>query len=631
MRVLACVLLLAACSEEPPYVEPRQPCAQHDPLKQVYYGDLHVHTSYSFDAYLFDVRNTPFDAYRFARGEALALPPLGPDGKGTRSIRLDRPLDFAAVTDHSEFLGEVEACTLPESPAFNSSSCRELRRGGNPAVASIGILLSNPSPDRLVDICGEGGAECARLSNAVWAREQRAADEAYDKSAACGFTSFVAYEYSGGTGLSTLHRNVIFKNDRVPAPVTYMEQPSPLELWRELKAACRERTPGCDVLAIPHNSNESNGQMFFVEYPGAQNTDEERKQAELRAGLEPVIEIYQHKSSSECLNGLSGVVGAPDEQCGFEAPRRDPFVDCGEGRGVGGTTRRGCFSRLDFVRGALLAGLQESERIGTNPYRLGIMASTDTHNGTPGFVDEAGFLGHRGLDDDTSDKRLGPGQLTAGGIEFSPGGLAAVWAEENSRPAIFEGLRRREVYGTSGPRITVRLFGGWAYGASLCDDPELVKKGYQGGVPMGGVLRQPPDGAAPTFVVSALRDPGTATRPGMPLERIQIVKGWLAGGVPHQQVFEVAGGDRAASVDESTCEPSGTGHDLLCAVWRDPTFDPSQPAFYYARVIENPTCRWSTRECNALPAASRPPSCTDPAVPRTVRERAWTSPIWYDR
>ena len=227
--------------------------------------------------------------------------------------------------------------------------------------------------------------------------------------------------------------------------------------------------------------------------------------------------------------------------------------------------------------------------------------------------------------------RLGDGQFYIGGYRFSPGGLAAVWAEENSRPALFDALRRREVYGTSGPRITVRFFGGWALGAGLCGEPDLLETAYARGVPMGGVLGAPAPGAtAPAFLVSALRDPGTAARPGTPLQRLQVVKGWIAGGEPHQQVYDVAGdATSAATVDDTTCAISGSGFDALCTVWTDPDFDPTQHAFYYARVLEDPSCRWSTVACNALAPADRPASCTDPNVPRTIQERAWTSPIWY--
>jgi len=622
-----CLIVLAGCGK-PTYVEPRLPCAQHDANRSVFFGDLHVHTTYSFDVNAFEVRNTPVDAYRFARGATLTLPPLDADGNGTRSVKLERPLDFAAVTDHSEFLGEVEACTTPGANGYDSPTCTTFRAGSNQAIVSFAFNLTNQDPVRSEDLCGRDGKGCSSNAGAVWARIQSAAENAYDKTAACSFTSFVAYEYTAATNYSTLHRNVIFANDHVPAPTTYFEQPSPQGLWKQLKATCLDGAiPGCDVLAIPHNPNESNGHMFVVEYPGASGVDEQKAQAQQRSEMEPLVEIYQHKAASECMNGIGATLGAPDEQCSFEAPRRNPVTDCGDSTGVGGVTRLGCFSSLDFVRGALLAGLAENERLGVNPYRLGIIASTDTHNGTPGLTDERDFVGHRGTDDDTAAKRLGNGSLTPGGIEFSGGGLTAVWAEENSRPSLFAALRRREVYGTSGPRLTVRFFGAPSLPADLCSDPNLVSKAYAAGVPMGSVL--PKLGTAPSFVVAALRDPGTPSHPSVPLQRIQIVKGWRDAAGNHQAVYDIGGNpNNGASVD-ADCTPHGAGDDSLCAVFTDPDFHATDNAFYYARVLENPTCRWSTYECNALALADRPASCTDPTIPKTVQERAWTSPIWY--
>jgi hypothetical protein len=246
-------------------------------------------------------------------------------------------------------------------------------------------------------------------------------------------------------------------------------------------------------------------------------------------------------------------------------------------------------------------------------------------------VDEGAFIGHRGADDDTPANRLGEGQFYIGGYRFSPGGLTGIWAEENSRPSLFDALRRREVFGTSGTRLSVRLFGGWHLPAGMCGDPEMVRTAYRDGVSMGGFLGAPQSGAAaPSFLVAALRDPGTVAHPGTPLQRVQIVKGWLEAGVSHQQVFDVAGDpNNGATVDDATCVASGPGADSLCTVWTDPSFDPAQHAFYYGRVLENPTCRWSAYTCNALAPADRPPSCSDPNVPRTIQERAWTSPIWY--
>ena len=624
-----------ACTEPEPelppvvYVEPRDPCAAHSPLRRAFFGDLHVHTGLSFDAYAFDVRVTPEEAYRFARGQEIALPPLDGKGEGTRRVRLGRALDFAAVTDHSEFLGEVQTCITPSAKGYGSATCQRYRQGGGSAISNLGFKLALDDKQRFEDVCPPDGSGCTELLSATWQRLQAAAQGAYDKSSSCGFTSFVAYEYSGAPGLSTLHRNVIFRSDRVPLPVTHYEEPTPQGLWQALDGACRQARTGCDVLAIPHNSNESNGKMFRIEYPEGASLEEQKRLAQQRQSFEPVFEIYQHKGDSECRNGLSGVLGAPDEFCGFEKTLRKNVADCGEGTGTGGTARTGCLSRRDFVRFALLDGLREQQRIGVNPIQLGLIASTDTHNGSPGYVEESAFMGHRGLDDDTPEKLLGSGGLTIGGMEFSPGGLVGVWAEENSRPALFDGLKRRETFGTSGPRITVRFFGGFDLPPDLCSDPALVEKGYQQGVPMGGTLTAGSQ-SAPRFVVQALRDPGDGRKPGTPLQVVQIIKGTLVAGSAQTKVFDVAGNRKnGATVDLATCALVGDGADSLCGTFTDPEFDKSQPAFYYVRVLENPSCRWNTQLCNALPAASRPAPCSDPEAPKTIQERAWASPIYY--
>lgn len=624
-----------ACTEPEPelppvvYVEPRDPCAAHSPLRRAFFGDLHVHTGLSFDAYAFDVRVTPEEAYRFARGQEIALPPLDGKGEGTRRVRLGRALDFAAVTDHSEFLGEVQTCITPSAKGYGSATCQRYRQGGGSAISNLGFKLALDDKQRFEDVCPPDGSGCTELLSATWQRLQAAAQGAYDKSSSCGFTSFVAYEYSGAPGLSTLHRNVIFRSDRVPLPVTHYEEPTPQGLWQALDGACRQARTGCDVLAIPHNSNESNGKMFRIEYPEGASLEEQKRLAQQRQSFEPVFEIYQHKGDSECRNGLSGVLGAPDEFCGFEKTLRKNVADCGEGTGTGGTARTGCLSRRDFVRFALLDGLREQQRIGVNPIQLGLIASTDTHNGSPGYVEESAFMGHRGLDDDTPEKLLGSGGLTIGGMEFSPGGLVGVWAEENSRPALFDGLKRRETFGTSGPRITVRFFGGFDLPPDLCSDPALVEKGYQKGVPMGGTLTAGSQ-SAPRFVVQAFRDPGDGRKPGTPLQVVQIIKGTLVAGSAQTKVFDVAGNRKnGATVDLATCALVGDGADSLCGTFTDPEFDKSQPAFYYVRVLENPSCRWNTQLCNALPAASRPAPCSDPEAPKTIQERAWASPIYY--
>jgi uncharacterized protein DUF3604 len=598
-------------------------CADRNPQRNLYFGDLHVHTINSFDAYVWDTRTTPSQAYRFARGEPLLLPPFDVNGDGTRRVQLDRPLDFAAVTDHSEFLGEIETCTTPGSPTYDALVCQQVRSGADSAIASLGVQMTVATPRRSSSVCGPDGSVCLAALMPVWQGIQQAAATADDR---CHFTSFVAYEYSRSPGGSTMHRNVIFRNEHVPVPISAFEESTPQGLWRELQHTCIDAGTGCDVLAIPHNTNESNGRQFHVEYPGAQTIDDQRAQAEFRAAMEPLVEIYQHKGDSECMNGLSGVVGAADEQCNFEKRRHAPVTDCGDKTGQLGAVDGGCVSRLDYVRGALLAGLQEEDRIGVNPYRLGFIGSTDTHNGTPGNTNERAFVGHQGTND------ASPAVLLGGNLTLSPGALAGVWAEENSRASLFDALRRKETLATSGTRITARAFGGWSFPAGICDDPGFARVGYAQGVPMGGILpERPAAAAAPTFAVSALRDPGTAEQPGTPLQRLQIIKGWLVNGEAHQQVYDVAGNrDNGASVDLATCATSGPGADALCTVWTDPDFDPGQRAFYYVRVLENPSCRWSTWLCNRLPTDQRPPACTDPNVPKTIQERAWTSPIWYE-
>lgn len=604
-RAVAAALALAGCGAEPgpTYVDAREPCADRNPRRNLYFGDLHVHTAYSFDAWVHDVRADPADAYAFARGAEI-------EGR-----RIDRPLDFAAVTDHSEFLAEVEGCTTPGSAVYDLQRCVTFRAGTPASLVGFGIELDDPMPARFEDLCGPEGIDCPGRAEAVWRRTIEAAEAAYDRSSACEFTSLIGYEWSGSVGLSNLHRNVIFRTSATPrAPVTHFEAPSAGELWRRLQEECRDALPGCEVLAIPHGTNWSNGNLFFPEGDATQ--------AEIRADLEPLLEIYQHKGDAECSAGVSGI-GGPDELCSFEKLRLPPFDDCGEGTGSQGMVGRGCVSRLDFLRGVLLAGLKEERRIGVNPYRVGVIASTDTHNGTPGMVRETSYTGHVGKQEGDALARL-TGAVPAG-PRNSPGGLVAVWAEENSREAIFDALQRREVYGTSGPRIAVRVFGGWELPDDLCSSGDFVARGDAAGVPMGAEAKPRPGPEDRwTIAVSASRDPTSA-----PLERVQVIKGWLdAEGAGQIAVFDVAGGPGGAKVDASTCQKESTGADLLCAVWRDPDFNPERPAFYYVRVVEDPVCRWSWLDCLRLPAAERPAACSDPTIARVIQERAWTSPIW---
>jgi len=615
-------IVLAGCPEEPPPAPPadtREPCADVDPLRNLYWGDLHVHTAWSFDAWYEEVRTTPAQAYDFARGAALQIQP------GAK-VQLARPLDFAAVTDHAEFLAEVSLCSDPDQAGFDEPWCQELREGeGSDAVEILGFQNSVTDPSHF-PICDT--YDCRSIAMDVWGHMQRAAEEAYDRTAACTFTSFVGYEWTGTTGISNIHRNVLFGNATVPDyPVSYIEAPNEALLWGALRRDCLDAGLGCDVLAIPHNANLSNGTMFVPDVPLGVDPAE---LAATRAELEPLVEIMQHKGGGECIPGLSGILGEPDEFCDFEKMQLQPLVDCGEGTGSGAMIGLGCTSRTDYLRGTLLEGLVQEQELGVNPYRLGVVGSTDTHLGTPGLVAERGYLGHTGAPEDLAEERLANPNLRPVGVLTNPGGLMAVWSESNDRDALFSAMRSRETYATSGPRIALRFFGGWDYSESICDEAGLVAQGYSGGVPMGGVLAAAPPGSdAPMFVVQAFADLGTDGAPGVDLQRIQIVKGWLdESGQRHERVYDVSGGENGSGVDLTSCAPTGTGASSLCARWVDPDYDASLPAFWYVRVLENPSCRWSAWECLALPEEDRPPGCSDPEVPWTIQERAWSSPIW---
>jgi hypothetical protein len=330
----------------------------------------------------------------------------------------------------------------------------------------------------------------------------------------------------------------------------------------------------------------------------------------------------QHKGDSECLLGGD----TTDEACGFEKLPYDNF------RGRWALLGANPPQRVQFVREALKRGLALEAKLGANPFRFGIVASTDTHLGAAGLVSERSFPGHGG-----AGARRGRACRPACRNDRVQTGRLAVLCRENSREALFAAMKRREAYGTSGPRPIVRFFGGPSYPADLCERPDFVTTGYRDGVPMGGELTGGAARAPLRFAVQALQDPGSAREPGVPLQRIQIVKGWLAAGETHERVIDVAGGPNAAGVDLATCEPHGAGAARLCTVWTDPDFDPSQPAFYYARVLENPRCRWSQRICAAARVdCARSETiteglegCCDPLHQPIVQERAWTSPIWY--
>ena len=638
-RLITVSLLFAVASTaaDQPFerTEKREACSSYDPLKQPLFGDTHVHTAYSFDAASQNTRTTPRDAYRFAKGESLPLQPYDAEGKGMRNVTIDRPLDWTAISDHAEMLGEVRACLTAGSPGYESDACWFQRNLGPGAmVMGMRILLER----NRFEFCGENNELCRGNAQAAWRDIQEAAEEAYDRSPACTFTTFAGYEWTGSIGNGeNLHRNVIFRNEKVPDyALSWVETPSAYDLWTGLEKSCVKGMKGCDVLSIPHNSNISGDGLMFasakLETAADKDLPVDVEEARRRQYYEPLIEIMQHKGDSECLLGGDTV----DEACGFEKLAYDSFAgvqrisSLNAGAGAPPAPKRSA-----MVREALKKGLALEAELGVNPLKYGIIASTDTHLAAPGLVMEYASKGHGGAGI-SAVNAIPPG--LPDNIEFNPGGLAVVWSEENSRDAIFSALRRKETYGTSGPRMVVRFFGGWDLGQGLCHADDLVERGYAEGVPMGGDLPKRPDAdSAPVFAVSALQDPGTASHPGTPLQRIQIVKGWVADGQTKERVFDVAGGDNGANVHKKTCETSGDGETRLCAVFRDPDFDPTQGAFYYARVLENPTCRWSQLLCvEAGVVCSDPstitagyePCCAPDHVP-IIQERAWTSPIWY--
>jgi hypothetical protein len=631
---------LAACGNSTPLdtstsPQPGQRCAHYNALRSPYFGDLHVHTKYSLDASTQGTIVGPHEAYRFALGEPLGIQPYTADGTPLRTTQLARPLDFAAVTDHAEFFGETEICTNPQWPEYNSVECLFFRSAPEQAFIVFNLLgpglFGIPTLDGgefipRLPFCGLDGSRCLEAAKTPWRDMQQAAAAYDDAGGDCRFTTFLGYEYTGAPFGNNLHRNVIFGSEVVPElPTGYMEAPEPELLWQALDRDCRE-AQGCSFLTIPHNSNISGGLMFQTQDRFGQAYTEAFALA--RQQNEPLAEIYQHKGQSECLNTTGA--GMQDELCGFEVIPYRNFVGSQISPAASGPPLE-----QDYLRSALKEGLRLEQQLGANPFKYGLIGSTDTHLGTPGRASEEGYPGHGGAGGGArTDVPVGLPDR----IENSPGGLAVLWAEENTRESLFAAMRRREAYATSGTRPVVRFFGGWNLPQNQCDS-DFVQTGYAAGVPMGGDLPPAPAAAKPRFAVSALRDPGMDGEPVEPLQRIQIIKGWVtASGAKQEQVFEIAGDpDNGASVDPATCETSGNGYASLCAVWEDADFDPAEHAFYYARVLENPGCRWSTRQCvaagidcsnpDAVPEAFA--DCCNAAYPKTIQERAWTSPIWY--
>jgi len=604
-----------------------------NPDRQAYFGDLHVHTTYSFDAYVFGTLATPYDAYRYARGEAIEHP-------AGFEVQLRQPLDFYAVTDHAMFLGAVRA-GADTSTEFSKLELAEplhdLNAPDNRGLLSLGPRLRAFSTFLSGAVSGVRDGSIDReqvldITRAAWRDTVEAADLFNDPGR---FTTFVAYEYTSSTDeRGNLHRNVIFRgSEKLPAvPFSRFHSQNPEGLWDWMDGL---RSQGIESLAIPHNSNGSNGAMFELTDWAGDPFDDAYVRRRIRN--EPLVEITQIKGTSETHPLLS----SEDEWADFEImPYR---VATMEPSAVPGS----------YVRDALRRGLAlENGGVG-NPYEFGFIGSSDTHTGATSD-DEANFFSKVGLLDadgflrgslplptpvawvvqlarpELHEEVEGRSYLRSATPTYGASGLAGVWAEENTREALYAAFRRKETFATSGPRIRLRFFAGDGLEEELLTAGDGVARAYAGGVPMGGTLAVQP-GAAPRFLVWALADPLSA-----PLQRVQIVKGWAdAQGKTFEKVYDVAcsGGaavdpathrcpDDGADVDLSDCSFSrDVGAAELRAVWADPDFDPGQRAFYYSRALENPTCRWSTWDALRAGVERRPD------LPATLQERAWSSPI----
>lgn len=607
---LITAVLVAACSpvEDPSLFPefnastavkpPAREITEYNAQRNLYWGDLHIHTSFSTDAYTNGVRATPDDAYTFAKGGEI-------EHAAGYGIRLQRPLDFAAVTDHSEYLGVLRA-THPDLPLSQRGLRERLLNDGRLQITLVlaqsllGFDLENAIVPNWKDI-----------SRGAWQETIATAERHNDPGR---FTTFVGYEWSSMPAERNLHRNVIYRSARAPKlPFSSVDSEDPRDLWTALE---QQRKQGIQSLAIPHNGNVSDGRMYdAVMYDGKPM---DAAYARRRMENEPLSEIFQVKGSSE----TNPLLSEEDQFAGFEI--YDTLLSQSQETGK---------AKGSYARDALRTGLEMSHSEGFNPYRFGVIGSSDGHNASSP-VEEDDYHGKLPLLDGSAALRLGQASYAPsdmpGGKRWSAAGLAAVWANENTRGSLFDAMQRKETYATSGPRIAVRFFGGWNYPQDLLQREDWIALAEQTGVPMGQELR-PGDAAAPSFAVWAIRDPESGN-----LDRIQIIKGWIdEAGSSHEKVYDaVWSGDRKRdnwghltpvgnTVDAITATyDNSIGAQQLSTVWTDPDFDPEQEAFYYARVIEIPTPRWTTYDAVALGVPA-----PDPV---SLQERAVTSAIWYN-
>ena len=583
------------------------------------FGDTHLHTSFSMDAGAFGARLGPRDAYRFARGEEVMASSRQP-------AKLSRPLDFLVVTDHSDNMGFFPDLLAGKPELLADPTGRkwydmiQSGKGGEAAMDIIVQFSQGTFPKDLMYFPG------TRAYKGAW-QETIAAAEKYNEPGR--FTAFIGYEWTSNTGGNNLHRNVIFRDNGDKAsqvePFTVyppLGSDNPRELWKWMQAY--EQKTGGSVLAIAHNGNLSNGRMFPL-IESFTNKAVDKAYAEQRAKWERLYEVTQTKGTGEAHPVLS----PNDEFASFEL--------WDKGNLDGSAAKNKEMLEFEYARSALKNGLTLERELGTNPYKFGMVGSSDAHTGLAA-MEEDNFFGK------TTPQEPSPHRLTATfmnnaktGVkimdwEVGSSGYAAVWANENTRASIWDAMQRKETYATTGPRMAVRLFGGWDFVPADANDRQPARIGYAKGVPMGGDLSNAPAGKVPTFLVAALKDPIGAN-----LDRYQIVKGWLdKSGKLHEKVYDVAwsNGRRpdangklpsvGSTVDVANANWTNTiGTPELIAVWKDPDFDPKQRAFYYGRVLEIPTPRWTTYDAKYYGVKLAP------EIPTSIQQRAYTSPVWY--
>jgi hypothetical protein len=590
-----------AAAASAPTVEQLEAAVAENPLKDAYFGETHVHTSYSLDAYIGGARITPDEAYRFAKGQDVTV--------NGQKHNIGRPLDFVAVSDHAEFIGEMYSTQVPGAKGGDNPMLGELRNlksVDEQRAWFLKYVVSNNRGDKPEHPPFYAGPETTR---SAWKDViLKAARDHYQPGR---FTTLAGYEWTAAPKGGNMHRNVLFRDMNVPdMPFSALDSNDEEQLWAWM---AEQEKKGAKLLAIPHNSNGSKGLMFEpVDNAGKPLTAD---YARNRSHFEPLIEMMQIKGNSEVHRRFWPA---------------DEFADFENADSVGTFSDR-AFKKDNFVRWAVIKGLDYQSKLGANPFRYGFTGGTDNHNGLPADVAENDYIGSHGPADGTLQARRN-GEID-GWIksqESNPGSVAGVWAAKNTRGAIWDAMSARESFVTSGPRIKPRIFCGAGLPSRPADARTLVEQGYKSGVAMGGVLAA--SAAAPTCTVYASKDPQGAN-----LDRIQIVKGWVdAKGEPRDKVIDVAWSGQRKKGTNGKLPAVGNTVDLkkatytndigaaeLMGSWTDPEFDPRRPALYYVRVLEIPTPRWTTYDAvrNNLPLLKD--------VPATLQERAWTSPIWY--